>query len=191
MNIASHNSFSYIRPKKWWMRPFHFMGRCQRVDICKQYELGVRLFDLRVRFDILNGIEVCHGSMVFDTDEHHLCEMLRFLDEKKDCSVRVMLEFNRKPNDYEFQIDKFKSFCRNLMWTFRSIHFFGGSVKWSGEQVALLDKEIPSLDGKYSSVQSSKWDDLCPIWYAWRNNRRNIAQGTDKDYLFIDFVDIR
>jgi hypothetical protein len=30
MKIASHNSFTYLRPRRWYMRPFAFMARCQR-----------------------------------------------------------------------------------------------------------------------------------------------------------------
>ena len=51
MILGSHNSWSYLPPKHWWMWPIHFMAKCQRVDIREQYEkYGVRCFDLRVRW---------------------------------------------------------------------------------------------------------------------------------------------
>ena len=51
MILGSHNSWSYLPPKHWWMWSFHFMAKCQRVDIREQYEkYGVRCFDLRVRW---------------------------------------------------------------------------------------------------------------------------------------------
>ena len=44
MILGSHNSWSYLPPKHWWMWPFHFMAKCQRVDIREQYEkYGVKV----------------------------------------------------------------------------------------------------------------------------------------------------
>ena len=65
--LGAHNSLTYLRPKKWWMVPFHWMARCQGVDYKEQYEkYGVRLFDLRIWFsDDTREIVVCHGVMTF------------------------------------------------------------------------------------------------------------------------------
>ena len=52
MMFGSHNTFSYAKPKHWFMYPFAFMARCQRIDWKKQYILhNIRVFDLRVWFD--------------------------------------------------------------------------------------------------------------------------------------------
>nr|DAH01868.1 MAG TPA: hypothetical protein [Crassvirales sp.] len=29
MKLGTHNSMSYLKPKRWWMRPFHFIAKCQ------------------------------------------------------------------------------------------------------------------------------------------------------------------
>lgn len=62
--LGSHNSLTYLRPRKWWQVPFHFMARCQGVNYMEQYEkYGVRLFDLRVWLDDNLNMEVRHGLM--------------------------------------------------------------------------------------------------------------------------------
>jgi len=48
MILGSHNSWSYLPPKKWYMKPFRFTAQCQDWDIKTQYEHGVRCFDLRL-----------------------------------------------------------------------------------------------------------------------------------------------
>ena len=80
MKIGSHNSLSYIKPKKWYLMPFHFMARCQSKDYVKQYETyGVRLFDVRIWFDKDGNPEVRHGLMSFDIDSDGLNDFFEYL----------------------------------------------------------------------------------------------------------------
>ena len=43
MILQAHNSWSYLKPKVWWLRPFAFMARCQSKDIFEQYEPELRI----------------------------------------------------------------------------------------------------------------------------------------------------
>lgn len=45
---GSHNTMTYLKPQKWWMRLINFTSRCQNKDIDAQYAAGVRYFDIRV-----------------------------------------------------------------------------------------------------------------------------------------------
>ena len=77
MLLGSHNSLSYLPPKKWYMKPFHFMARCQSVDYVKQYEeYGIRLFDIRLWFNEKGEIEVRHGLFVFNIDIKGISDFL-------------------------------------------------------------------------------------------------------------------
>ena len=64
--LGSHNTWSYRKPLKLWMRPFHFIGKCQSKTLKEQYnDYGVKLFDLRMRWH--DGLwYLAHGSMLFD-----------------------------------------------------------------------------------------------------------------------------
>ena len=66
MIVGSHNSWSYLPSKKWWMAPFKFMAKCQDLNIIEQYEIGVRCFDLRVRFNKKGEFILGHGFMQYD-----------------------------------------------------------------------------------------------------------------------------
>lgn len=59
--IGSHNSFTYCKPKNllsWIGIP---IGRCQTKNIEEQIKSGIRLLDIRVRFDNSGYMYLCHG----------------------------------------------------------------------------------------------------------------------------------
>lgn len=126
MNIGSHNSLSYQRPKKWWMRPFHFMAKCQDFDFVDQYILGARVFDLRISFDKKHAgkVQVRHGAMEFDVPMVLLNSFYDFLNYEKDCYLRVILEFNKEPKDIEYQEQRFRIYCEQLENKYKNIKFF-------------------------------------------------------------------
>ena len=67
MVLGSHNSWSFLNGKKWWMNLFHFVAQCQEHDIKTQYEeYGVRCFDLRVKYDKDGNTIFAHGKYVYD-----------------------------------------------------------------------------------------------------------------------------
>lgn len=202
MKIASHNSFTYLQPWNWWMQPFAFMARCQRENWIRQYEDGVQLFDLRVRFDRDTGLPyICHGLMRYFGCPYSLLGAMSCFSEHLGITfyVRVVLE-RKHPSDYEAM--KFRSFCKRISERYKLL-FFGGNDRsdWGCRHPYYKFKTpAQDLDDKYSSTttlfpRGFKWlrylDDLCPILYARLNNRRNIERGTSHEWLFIDFVDIR
>lgn len=203
MNIGSHNSLSYKYPEKWWMRPFHFVAKCQNVDFIQQYNLGVRVFDLRIAFGSDGFVQVKHGYMVFKVSGLYLDSFLKFLDEKGDCYLRVILEFNSKPKDIDYQEYRFKQTCEFLEKAYSNIKFFGGNRKYDWKVIyEFKNKDVPTLVDRYSSTTSlfksdNKFlrivDDIWPWLYARLMNKKNFAEfdKNSKDYLFTDFVDMQ
>lgn len=190
--LASHNTMSYLTPLKWYMRPIVFTAQCQSKTIQEQYEkYGVRLFDLRFRFNKKGQVHFAHGVMEYKGD---IEGTLKYLNNIGDIPVRVMLE--NKPGDKD---KEFKAWCEYLENTYSNIKFFCGRNKWNWEQLYKFKNPEPSMTDKYSSCNTNEpgkpqtgtiVDDLCPIWYAKKNNKKNRALGTEKDYLMIDFVEI-
>ena len=77
MIYGSHNSWSFLKPKHWWLRPFAFTARCQNIDIEKQYLLyDVRCFDLRINFDKKGELYICHGPLRYKYTEDDLIKDL-------------------------------------------------------------------------------------------------------------------
>lgn len=200
--IGSHNSWSYKKALKWYMRPFQFIARCQEIDVERQYiEYGVRVFDLRVSFDKKGNIVICHGLMKYDADVFEELNKLNNLsagniayeqyESKPEDKVwcRVLLETSHPSKEEK---EMFKQFCQLIEQMYPDILFFGGFLKkpWANPVYNFGNKI--SLDDNYSSVKSPKFiDDWYPKWYAEHYNKYIYAAGTDKDCLFTDFVNIR
>jgi len=197
MKIGSHNTFSYLPVKHWYMWPVVWTARCQRVDFGEQWLAGARLFDLRVRFDKNGDPIICHGLIEFEAEKTFLDNIFKYLDYGW---FRVVLETTK--HDF-VQESHFKTFCRHLQETYPKLTFFGGNNRadWNCKS-PIYDFRVPleDLDDKYSSTTSlfperfealRVVDDLLPIFYAWRYNRKNREAGTKHEWLFLDFVDIK
>ena len=204
MKLASHNSFSYLKPRRWWLRPFGWMARCQRICVAEQYyRYQAQLFDLRIRFDTKTGqVIIAHGLMEYSTPDGCIDSTLTYLSLRpEDIYIRVVLEL-KHPDKQQQQL--FREFCSMLESEYPDLYFFGGNDRsdWSAQHpVYQFSTPMQDLDDKYSSTTTlfpgclwswTRWlDDLCPIIYAWLHNHDNIQAGTTHDWLFIDFVDIQ
>lgn len=193
MVIGSHNSWSYLPPRRWWMRPVAFMARCQRVDIRTQYEkYGVRCFDLRVRFDRYGLGVVAHGAVEYCHTASRIYEDLAWLDARGGCFVRVLHEV-RSARQYRRHAEGlFRAFCARIESSYPHLRFWCGRNLFSWG----LDYEFvspdPTCEERYASVcPPRKIDDWWPWLFARRKNRDILEAGTRKDILLIDFVDIK
>lgn len=196
IKLGSHNSWTFAPKRHWWFPAF--MARCQNKTIQQQYEAGVRLFDLRLKF-YKGKWEVAHGYCLFKAD--WLYDLLWLSHKNEDIYVRVFLEYNNHPKYEETLISEFWDLCRYLERRFSTIKFFGGVLKCKGTVYYFDNKDIPVLLDRYSSMTSlftseSKLlkiiDDWWPWLYARLRNRKNIEWYKDnspmKEWLFIDFV---
>jgi len=192
MILASHNSWTYLKPKTWWMKLIRFTARCQDKDIKSQYnDYGVRCFDLRVRFDD-NQLVISHGIIKYCITAEEVYEILDWLDKCGDVSIRLIHEV-RKEKDYtEERISNFKKFCSEVEKKYTNIKF------WCGKNLlptATTDYEFeyaPTCEELYASVCAPKLiDDWYPRWFASKNNHKILEKGTDMEMLMIDFVNIR
>lgn len=188
--LGSHNSWSFLRPCRWWQRAIAWTARCQRKDIHRQYALGVRAFDLRLRTDGRGNMWMAHGMV--DYPSGGLTDDLGFLDRRGDCLVRVLHETRRtgKEATGEEQED-FKLACSRLKRAYPHICFYGGKDVRDMHQVYQFGTEPPTEDGRYASnMKPQAVDDWWPWLYAVRHNRQARQEGTACDVLVLDFVDI-
>lgn len=205
MNIGTHNSLTYLTPKTLFGKLFRFAARCQSVDYRKQYELGARVFDIRLWYDDDLQRQLRHGRIEFKGANTILYNMLDFLDKKGDCYVRILCEedsFAKHDSMASDKEEEFKSDCEYFEDLYTNIKFFGGNRKYDWKVLyEFKNKDVPTLIDRYSSTTSlfkskNKFlriiDDLCPILYAKKMNKKNIEEFKDsKDYLFIDFINIK
>lgn len=191
MVLGSHNSWSYLKPRLWFLRPFAFTARCQEKTIKEQYDLGVRCFDLRLRFNKKGKPVIAHGLIEYNIKENELLDILQWLNDKNDCAIRVLHEVRNK-RSYTLESKKlFVDYCDKLTSFFTGIKFWNGRNLYNA-QVDYKFEYNPSCVELYSSVCPPYLiDDLYPKHYAKKNNRKNIKDNQDCEILLIDFVNIQ
>lgn len=195
MKLASHNSWSYLPVRKWWMRPLNFIAKCQNKNIPKQYDMGVRMFDLRLRWDKdCEEFVTAHGIVTYssfywvDLDGLNITAEI----EKQPIYVRVLLEDSGKE---DVTIDGcFALLCRDLQREFKNLTFIGGWPARKRWRQKLFDfgTEEPSIDEQHVSV-SGKWWQFIPERWAKKNNKRVIiikeeVETIKSDFLMLDFI---
>ena len=62
--IATHDSYTYQKARNILINLFSMFWKCQKLDIKKQYELGARVFDVRV-YRYKNKWYTAHGLARF------------------------------------------------------------------------------------------------------------------------------
>lgn len=191
--LGSHNSWSYLKPRKWWMRLIAFTARCQSATIIEQYTLhDVRCFDLRLRWDKKGNMILAHGIVEYKYTEEMLMNDLTFLNARGDCCVRVLHEVRNEKQRTGISFLSFRKFCRLIIQEFPNIHFWCGRNLWNWSYDYYFDSPEPTCTEKYSSVCPPKYlDDWFPWLYARLNNEKILQQGTEDDILLIDFVNIK
>lgn len=190
MVLGSHNSWSFLPPKKWWQRTLAFTARCQRINIKEQYALGVRCFDLRIRF-YKWAPHIVHNSFDYGKLDDIMNDII-WLNTKGDVYIRLIHDV-RKEKDYtETNVALFRDLCLKLISVFPRLKFWCGRNLYNWEVDYNFDFK-PQCTEMYSSVCSPRIiDDWFPLIYAKINNTwiRKEEYGKD-EILLIDFVDIK
>ena len=194
-SLGSHNSWTYQKPTNWFMRPFAGLARCQSRTIAQQYLVhNVNCYDLRLKWDKkLSSFVTAHGLIKFGTNVTWWID-LSWLNEKAESSnkkiyVRVLLEETRFTRDTSSDL-KFMDECAEIQKKFPALVFFGGTAKRRGFQLYNFHTQEPTLDDKYASVTDGWRYVLANKCFAKKYNAENKKAGTEKDFLFIDYVEI-
>lgn len=187
--ITSHNSWTFLPVKQWYLKPFAFMARCQSLNITQQMALGIRSFDLRIRFKKDGLFTIAHGMFEYESYTQDLIEDLNLLN-KHHCTLRIIHEVRNSKQNSESDKTLFRNVCDTIKNDFPNLILWGGTNLYTGEMEYDFGY-YPSCEGKYASVSKPKYlDDWFPWLYAKLMNKNNIKGGTNKDLLMIDFVEI-
>lgn len=204
MKLASHNSLSFVKPKKWWEKLINFTSKCQLYDIETQYFKGVRLFDIRVRRDDsfcgAYSAKSGHGLITYDI---YIVDVLYVLDSMstKEDPVYIQLNLeNRKweeDKDFIWFEELFKTFAKD----YPNLIFCGGYVKHPWHKI--IDCEDPTIDQKNWEFMDFTWQPtmkekikrffvnlfhFSPKYWAKKNNQKYKSTGTSADFLMLDYI---
>ena len=182
MELGTHNSMTYLKPKKWYLYPFKFIAQCQSKTIQEQYEdYNVRLFDIRIRYNRDGDPEFRHGAIAYKGDVYGV---LNYLNSKGvPIKIRILLETNKADfvNEVFFVKDlmRFKDLYSNLT-------IYEGRRKFDWKQIV----ELPTLKVNQivSSMDDKKINDVWPWLYAKKHNRENLAKCKEDETVLIDFI---
>lgn len=204
MKLASHNSLSFVKPKKWWEKLINFTSKCQLYDIETQYHKGVRLFDIRVRRDdSLYGAYSAksgHGLITYDKGIIDVLYVLNSISTKEDpVYIQLNLENRKWEEDKDFMWfeELFKTFAKD----YPNLIFCGGYVKHPWHKI--IDCEDPTIDQKNWEFMNFKWQPtmkekikrffanlfhFSPKYWAKKDNQKYKSAGTSADFLMLDFI---
>lgn len=190
--LGSHNTLTYNKIRGWrkLLTPW---SKCQEVDYKKQYELGVRYFDIRIKF--INNLPVAvHNKNVYKFGHTELDEMFSWMNEKGDCYFRIVLDIRKTPKDADEQGDLFEKYIANIEGKYPNINIDEALIAWDYTHTR-LDREHKYIYEKHASV-TSNWEAIkTPKHYAKQHNgivrySYKATLKSDNSALLIDFVNI-
>lgn len=107
--VASHNTFTYLTPTKWWAKIINFAARCQSKTIDEQYKAGVRFFDIRIKNLSLGtsayAYDYGHTVTTYKSTYLRVTTMIR---RYSDCGFRIINEDSKNK-------ELFREFCKMLI----------------------------------------------------------------------------
>lgn len=200
--IGSHNTFTYLKATNCLCNIFKAFWKCQEISLQEQYNMGIRVFDIRVSEtnDDKKCWQVKHGIAKVNQKFLTLSDICSFFKSNyPESVVRIMLEdksddesiLDRFTKESETVIDKYK----DMIWTIYIKRPW--KMLYQGRQLnvkeyccylfnwdvdASLVTNIKNFSFKASSIK--KWA---------KNNNPKITKEMieDKDILyFMDYVNI-
>lgn len=180
--LGSHNTMSYLRPRRWWMRAVAWVARCQRADYREQWRKGVRLFDLRIGYGSDGVARFRHGLVEYKGADVE--EVLRFVAVNGGGVVRLILEESVNDNS-EWQEECFREDCRAWAKRYPTIRWMGGRRKRDWAKV--VDLAEPTLTQWCGSMQKPWWGKVCPwLWHKLYGDKMPEELGIG--YVLKDFI---
>lgn len=187
VKLASHNSLTYARALNGSPGVVARRNRCQSLDIRRQYALGVRLFDFRVRRGDDGDAQAAHGRIRYDAD---VAAALEFLDSCGGVTVRLMLENSllpwRRKRDYSW----FEEYAITVVARYTRISFVCGRSKVGWDKVAANLPEEPVIHQYIWRRQSTVNVIPKPARTARRSNKANVAKLNPDEWSMFDFVEL-
>lgn len=190
--IISHNTFSCLPVRQWWLKPFAWMARCQdkRMGI-QLFTYKVRGIDIRIRFDKDGKPHFAHGLAEYGYDA--MRSLNHALTTRRITMARVMLETTPFMTRYQRarQKELFWVFCDTLKDKYPDITFYGGWPRdeWR-QKVYDFETKEPSVTEMHGSVSGCKLN--CLRLKAWaRKHNSEIIENAKTEYVMLDYVEFR
>lgn len=157
---------------------FMFVSQCQTKSIRQQDIEGVRLFDIRVRYDSQGRMVCCHGLAVYDkTLKDVVVDLCHNIDLYERPDVWLMVTYEGRLEE-----DRWEDFITDVTQTvkgYTGIHIGHISVKLPEWTVISPAPKQPEYEQNYTKIVG--WKVLLPfprLWYWLR--KKTQGEGLDK-----------
>lgn len=187
LKIATHDSASGEKGRgllSFIGTPF---AKTQSKTIKQQYEVGCRMFDIRVK--LFNGVWRCaHGLW---QSKRLAIDIIREINSFDDtCYVTLTYEGNSKHKK------EFIDFVEKIQEEFTNIHWGGIAIKY-GEGSNLFNPKydyikrginFPSARQGFLPLNGNTWHIILPIPYLWKKIYNDKPIFNENYYIYVDFL---
>lgn len=185
--IGTHDSFTYLNPKKRVFNILSFLWRTQTKNIQEQRALGVKYFDIRVRYYKGKWI-LCHGLVDFDTIPFSTLEdIMKFFNKSE--YLRVILERVSSNDD----IFKFKHDILVLKEEYKNIVFSCIKKDWNiviNNDLNIIDYTYTPFLSNLSLLDNIKRMNFFSTIKKWaKKHNPTITEGIVEDKNTVHFLD--
>ena len=184
MHKGSHASYTYLKPVDLKYRLFNFKYKCQNKDILEQYNSGVRLFDIRIRYKEKPDPIICYGPVDYDISWSKVLFDLENLNKISTSDDKIYIRLTLEPKksgSNRYQEKRFSSTCRDLENKFPGLGFFGGQRRSDWKQVYEFKKQA-NLHIKRAYASSVCSGGLIWPWYFSKTEKNKIWEEFILDY---------
>lgn len=184
--LASHQSMTYLPVSKWWMKLIRWTAQCQSKTIFLQIaNKDADMVDIRIKYPNGNTPVFAHGCITYKGDVYQTLDDINTYGkyQHRIKFVRIMLE---EKNPSEHSRTCFRLLCEKLETQYTNITPVGGFCRYDWSDVVYeFQTPYPDIDEQICSV---KGIGLFPRLWAWLHNDKILENGTDHDFLMIDFL---
>lgn len=186
---ATHNSATGERPANLWAKLFPFVAKCQTKTIRQQDIEGVRLFDIRVRYDRQGRLVCCHGLAVYDkTLKDVVIDLCHNIDLYERPDVWLMVTYEGELDD-----DRHEDFIADVsdcVKGYEGIHLGHISVKEPVWDIISPNPKQPSYVSNYTKIVGLRC--LLPFprlwWWLRQRHKPNETNESNEALSMEDFV---
>lgn len=93
---ASHNSATGEQPMNIWAKLFSCIAKCQTKTIREQYQAGVTLFDVRVKYSKWYTLDCWHGLARYRKILRDICKEINKLAKHSSSAPVIMITYEGK-----------------------------------------------------------------------------------------------
>ena len=185
--LGSHNSLTYLKSNNL----FKSWAKCQEINYLQQYNLGVRCFDVRIKFE-KGQPKIVHNNVDYKGGKEVLDSLYKFMDSKGDCYLRLILDVRSTPKNEDVLVGMFKQYILYVQTYFPNIKFIEARTYWDWQNYCDV---VFSVIEKHASVAGKVGVFKKPKDYA-KNNNTTIREEYEEilqsgvEVLLIDFVNI-